>query len=45
LLPSEPAAESMLNGGTVMRDVIFIAVTVVFFVVSLLYVNGCERLK
>jgi hypothetical protein len=28
-----------------MRDVIFIAVTVVFFVVSLLYVNGCERLK
>jgi len=45
LLPSEPATESKRYGGRVMRDVIFIAVTVVFFVVSLLYVNGCERLK
>lgn len=27
-----------------MQDLIFVAVTVVFFVVSLLYVRGCDAL-
>jgi hypothetical protein len=28
-----------------MLDVVFVVVTVVFFVVSIVYVAGCERLK
>jgi len=28
-----------------MRDVIFIAATVIFFALSILYLRGCERLK
>jgi len=28
-----------------MLDVIFIAVTVIFFAVGILYVRGCERLS
>ncbi len=28
-----------------MRDLIFIAVTILFFAISILYVSGCDRLK
>lgn len=33
------------EGGTSMQDVIFIAVTVAFFVLSIAYVRFCERVK
>ena len=28
-----------------MSDVIFVAATVLFFVIAVVYVSGCERLK
>lgn len=31
--------------GVVMLDLIFIALTVVFFLLSLAYVRGCDRLQ
>jgi len=32
-------------GGETMRDLLFVAVSIVFFLVSLAYVRGCDRLK
>jgi hypothetical protein len=32
-------------GGIIMRDVVFVVLSVLFFAVSILYVRGCERLK
>jgi hypothetical protein len=29
----------------IMRDVVFVVLSVLFFAVSILYVRGCERLK
>jgi len=31
--------------GLLMRDIAFVLVTALFFVLAILYVRGCERLK
>jgi succinate-acetate transporter protein len=32
-------------GATAMLDVIFIAITILFFLIALAYVRGCEKLQ
>jgi hypothetical protein len=46
LVDSIPVDHSPLEiGERFMRDVLFIFVTVIFFLAAILYLRGCERLK